>query len=142
MLFIAGVLRSRGIRLDPATLREGRSLRGVTKALAERLPAIVRVEHLVPCDDFAKQPGIWTPWDASLSTHATLERLHVLPDSKKNAEAALGVAFGAVNGDAIQVGMTPRVEIELWSAVLFSLSLKKAGVERARVAARDRPRTR
>lgn len=52
-----------------------------------------------------------------------------------------GVTYEAVTSDALRVNTMPKLEIERCGALLFSLSLKEAGIEKAHVEARERPGT-
>ena len=115
-------------------------MRGVTKAFAEGPPAIIRVENVGHPDECVKQPGMPTPRDAAWSVKATSRRSRALAESE-GAREAPDIVHSTVNDVATQVCTAPKFEIERYSAVLFSLSLKEAGVEKARVEARARPGT-
>ena len=115
-------------------------MRGVTKAFAEGPPAIIRVENVGHPDDCVKQSGMPTPRDAAWSVKAISKGSQGLADSR-GARELPDVVHSAVNDVATQFCTAPKFEIERYSAVLFSLILKEAGVEKARVEARARPGT-
>lgn len=140
-VLIAGALRSCRIRMDRARSRKGTRSPMATKAFADGPAAIVRVEQVARPSEPMKQLGDGTAVGATWALQAAPEPLRTLP-GKLDAAAGSGAPNGAVGDQAgIRASATPGLEIEVRDPVMFTVSLKEAGVEKARVEAKARPGT-
>ena len=140
-VLIAGALRSCRIRLEQATSRRGTRTPAATKAFADGPPAIVRVEHAARPREPMKQLGVGTAVGATWTLQAAPEPFQTQA-GKADVATGSGAPNGAVSDQAgIQAGVTPSFEIEVRDPVTFTVSLKEAGVEKARAEAKARPGT-
>ena len=75
--------------------------------------------------------------DASWTLHAVTDQLRSQVD-----DIDAYTASGAVDEQAeVRAGVTPGFEMEIHTPVMFTVSLKVAGIEKARVTAQARPGT-
>ena len=138
-VFIASTLRSCRIRLDRATSRRGTRTLPAARSFANGPAAIVRVENAVFSDGQMKGMGVLTAGEGDWTLQAVTDHLRELTGGK-DAVAALGAPYGAVGSPVdTQVGVTTGFEIEVRTPIMFTVSLKVAGVEKARVTARSGP---
>lgn len=122
------------MKLDRATSCKRMRIPQTTKTFANGPVAIVRVEHVVRPTGQMERQDILTVEDAAWTFQAVPEHPRALT-SGEDAVAALGAPDGAV----ARVGATPGLEIQVCTPAMFTVSLKVAGVEKARVTARSRP---
>jgi hypothetical protein len=140
-VLIASALRSCRIRLDRAKSHRGTRTPPATKAFADGPTAIVHVEAVVYPDAQLKQLVAGTTEDAALTLQTVSEPLRELTDGNR-AETASGAPPGAVGKHAgTQVGVTPGCELQVHIPVMFTVTLKQGGIEKARVIAKARPGT-
>ncbi len=138
-VLIASALRSCRIRLERATSRTGKGTPPAKKAFADGPAAIVRVEPGPRPDVLVKQLGVPTAEGAPWTLQAVSRHLQGLSD-RKDAAAAPGAPYGPVGGRAgTRAGVTPGFEFQVQEPVMFTVSLKEAGVEKARAEAKARP---
>lgn len=136
-VFIAGVLRSCGIKLDRATPSEKMGAAQATRTFADGPTAIVRVESVARPSKQLQRLGQAVTSDAPWTLQETAEPFlgqAVTQDAGDTSEAPYG-ALGNPAGTRVASGH----EIELYAPAMFTVSLKEAGVEKARVTAKARP---
>ena len=140
-VLIAGALRSCRIKLDQARSRRGMRAPEASEAFADGPPAIVRVEHAARPSEPMKQLGVGTAVGAVWTLQVVSEQLQALTGGKV-AEIALEAPHGVVSGPInTRAGVTPGFELTVRDPVMFTVSLKAGGVEKARAEAKARPGT-
>jgi alpha-ketoglutarate-dependent taurine dioxygenase len=121
--------------LDRATSRTGRRTPPATTAFANGPTAIVRVETVARPDEPMKQLVAETTKDAALALQTVSEPLRELTDGNTS-----GALYGAVDKRTDpRVGVTPGCELQVYAPVMFTVTLKQGGIEKARVTANTRP---
>lgn len=141
-VLIASVLRSCGIELGCATSRMKMRTPLATRSLANGHVAIVRIEYAARSDGRMKLMGVRTVEDVDWTLQAVTDHLM---DALKGTDddAAPGAPDGAVNkragehakGWVSRVAVPPSHEIQVYVPVVFTVVMKVAGVEKARVTA-------
>lgn len=138
-VFITGVLRSCGIKRDRATPSEKMGAAQATRTFADEPPAIVRVERVVRPTKQLQRLGLGVTEDAPWELQGTAEFLRgqtvslYAEDTSEAPYSALGKRAGA--------RVASGCEIEVYVPAVFTVSLKEAGIEKARVIAKARPGT-
>jgi hypothetical protein len=127
------------MKLDHVTFHRGTRIPPATKAFANGPTAIVCVETITRSNEPMKQLGVGTAEDAARTLQAVSEPLRELTSGNR-AETASGAPYGAVDKRAgTRVGVTPGCELQVHILVMFTVTLKQGGVEKARVTAKAPP---
>ncbi len=108
-----------------------------TRTFANGPAAIVRVETAVRPDGQMKRMGVLTAGEGDWTHQAVTDHLRERVDSR-DAHTGSGAPDSAVDNRVVtQVGVTPGFGIQVRTPILFTISLKVAGVEKARVTAKS-----
>lgn len=136
-VFIAGVLRSCGIKLDRVTPSKEMGTTQATKTFADGPPPIVRIENAVRPARQLQRIGLAVTEDAPWALQVVTEPLQgqICSSDAVVVPTALHGALDKRLGSRIASGC----EIEVYAPVVFTVSLREAGVEKARVTAKARP---
>lgn len=111
----------------------------ITKTFAGGPVAIVRVENVTHTDEQLKRMCELSAGEGDWPLQAVNGHIRDLGGST-DAHTASGALYGTVDKRVgVQVGVTSGREIEVYAPVMFTVSIKEAGVEKARVTAKARP---
>jgi hypothetical protein len=140
-------LGQRRVELDHTNLHVEVSKVVAVRALAYRTQDVTRVDYIPDIQREMQQMGILDVEDPNRPVQFVGDVFPYPLVCSDDDDAAPGATYSGVRNDpgeqaddgVPQIGVTPGYEIEVSAPVLFTVVMKVAGVEKARVTAKSSP---